>query len=356
MPLDPRIPLMGQPMQLASPLNMLARAQGVQNMQQQNELNAMQMQDMHAQRAMQLQQAQAMQQARANFPDPPDDAPDQLKFAVRSFKSGLAPFSAVQEAMKPKAPIAGDKPLLNPDTLQPVYTPAEKLEKPPEIVRLVEARDALPPGDPRRAALDAYITKQTTHAPGVNVTYGAPIAGEDETGKRVFFQPSKDGKTPPAIIPGVAPPKPQQSSAIQEKFAQNSVTLNKIDQALQMVKAKPDALGLQNYAGDTVMQRVDPSGVEVRAMIADIGGQKIHDRSGAAVTVGEAARLKPYIPAATDTADTVTKKLQLFRREYAAMQQALNSGASIAQASAPSAASSGVPQDVADLLKKYGSQ
>lgn len=341
---------MGQPMQLVSPLNALARAQGVQNMMQTNRLNEMQMQDMHAQRAMQMQRQQAM----ANFPEPPDDAPDHLKFAVRWFKSGLAPFSAVQEAMKPKAPIAGDKPLLNADTLQPVYTPPEKPEKAPGSVQEYEYARAQ---GYQGSFKDWTTEKARAGASSTNVSYGAPVAGVDANGNPIYFQPSKDGGKP-AIIPGVAPPKPQQSSAIQEKFAQNSVTLNKIDQALQMVKAKPDALGLQNYAGDTVMQRVDPSGVEVRAMIADIGGQKIHDRSGAAVTVGEAARLKPYIPAATDTADTVTKKLQLFRREYAAMQQALNSGASIAQASAPSAAPSGgaVPQDVADLLKKYGSQ
>lgn len=121
--------MMGQPIQLNSPLNMLARAQGIQNMQQTNALNAMQAQDMHEQRTAQQQQAQAMQRARAEFPDPPPDAPEPLKLAVRAFKTGLGPFSAIQEAMKPQAPIAGDKPLLHPTTLQPLYTPPEKPEK-----------------------------------------------------------------------------------------------------------------------------------------------------------------------------------------------------------------------------------
>src|SRR5574343_1383173 len=167
MALDPRIPLMGQPMQLASPLNMLARAQGVANLQQQNQINALQMQDMQAQRAMQMQQAQQRQQALANFPDPPDDAPEQLKLAVRAFKSGLGPFSAIQEAMKTpdrKLTVVG-KTAIDPNTGQPVYTEPPAPEKPPEILRLLEARDALPQGDSRRAALDALITKQTTHAP-----------------------------------------------------------------------------------------------------------------------------------------------------------------------------------------------
>lgn len=166
---------------------------------------------------------------------------------------------------------------------------------------------------------------------GVNVTYGAPVAGVDAKGNPVFFQPDKAGGTP-SIIPGVAPPKKDTPAALQEKLAQNSVTLEKIDKALSLVGSTPGSLGLQNYAGDAIMQRLDPKGVEVRAVIADIGGQKIHDRSGAAVTVGESERLKPYIPAATDSPDTVTKKLKLFRDEYAAMQQAIQSGASVTQA------------------------
>ena len=102
MPLDPNIPLQAQGIQLNSPLNMLARAQGVQNMQQQNELNSMQMQDMHAQRAMQLQQAQARQQFLANLPDPPPDAPDNVKMMWPLGRAGLIPMEKLLEAMRPK--------------------------------------------------------------------------------------------------------------------------------------------------------------------------------------------------------------------------------------------------------------
>jgi len=334
MTLDPRIPMMGQPIQLNSPLNMLARAQGIQNMQQTNALNAMQAQDMHDQRTAQQQQAQAMQRARAEFPDPPPDAPQQLKLAVRAFKTGLGPFSAIQEAMKPvemKAAAPGST-LYHPTTGQIAATVPDKPaapDKPPSAVQEYEYAK----GQGYQGSFRDWTTeKARAGAASTSVSYGAPVAGVDASGNPVFFQPDKKGGNP-AIIPGVSPPKPQTPAAMQEKLAQNAVTLSKIDQALAMVEAKPDALGLKNYAGDAVMQRVDPSGVEVRAMIADIGGQKIHDRSGAAVTVGEAERLKPYIPAATDTPETAKKKLRLFRQEYAAMQQAINSGASIAQAS-----------------------
>ena len=138
---DSRIPMMGRPIQLNSPLNMLARVQGIDNMRQTNALNAMQMQDAQAQRAAQAQQAQAMERARAEFPDPPEDAPENLKLAVRAFKAGLAPFSGVIAASKPQAPIAGDKPLLDPKTMQPIYTPPvkpEKPDKPPSAVQEYE--------------------------------------------------------------------------------------------------------------------------------------------------------------------------------------------------------------------------
>ena len=148
-------------------------------------------------------------------------------------------------------------------------------------------------------------------------------------------------------VPGVeaardVPGAKEMPAAMAEKFATNAVTLGKIDKAIELVRRNPEALGAQNYLPDAIVQRTDPGGTELRAMIADIGGQKIHDRSGAAVTVGESARLRPYVPAPTDTPQTVAKKLELFRREYAAMQQALASGASIKQAAQGDAGTSAV--------------
>ena len=49
MPLDPRIPLMGQPMPLQSPMNALAKAMQIQNMGQHNVLQGMELQAAQAQ-------------------------------------------------------------------------------------------------------------------------------------------------------------------------------------------------------------------------------------------------------------------------------------------------------------------
>ena len=327
---DSRIPMMGRPIQLNSPLNMLARVQGIDNMRQTNALNAMQM-----------QQAQARQQALAQLPPPPPDAPPEWHQMHRAVVTGLAsPKDYFEMVTKPKPDrkltVVG-KTAVDPNTGQAVYSEPPAPEKAPSAVQEYEYAK----GQGYQGSFKDWTTeKARAGAASTSVSYGAPVAGVDASGNPVFFQPDKKGGTP-AIIPGVSPPKPQTPAAMQEKLAQNAVTLSKIDRTIAMIEDKPDAFGLKNYAGDVVMQRVDPSGVEVRAMIADIGGQKIHDRSGAAVTVGEAARLKPYIPAATDTLETVKKKLWLFRQEYAAMQQAINSGASVSQASALSSGAAG---------------
>lgn len=260
-------------------------------------------------------------------------------------KAGLIdPAAYISSIKKDTSPISvkEGETLLDPHTRKPIYT-NPKSSEPSALAKLLTEMNALPPNDPRRATYLDEIKKITTHPPGVSVSYGAPVAGQDQQGNPVFFQPSKDGATPPSIIKGVAPPAKETPAAIKQKMAENEVTLNKIDRALTLVDEKPKSLGMQNVFGDTVMQRFDPGGVEVRAMVADIGGQKIHDRSGASVTVSEAPRLTPFVPSATDNAETVKKKLGLFRQEYASMQQALQSGATIQQAAAKSAAAMAIP-------------
>lgn len=145
---------------------------------------------------------------------------------------------------------------------------------------------------------------------------------------------------------------------ISKALMENNTSLRKIDQALQEVDAYPDALGVKNYLGDTIRQRSDPQGVNARALVADIGSLKIHDRSGAAVTAAETPRLKPFIPSATDDPATVKKKLNLFKQEYQAIQDDINStytreqgynqrGTVTKPATAPAS-------NIDDLLKKYG--
>lgn len=241
---------------------------------------------------------------------------------------------AAYQMMQPKPAdykvVGGSLVQVGPNGVKEAYrAPSEESTDP--FVRLLKQSGIDPMSPQGQQYLRQRLTKETSHQPGVSVSYGAPVAGVDAQGNPVFFQPDRAGGKP-AIIPGVAPPPKETPAALREKLANNAVTLQKIDKALSLVDQKPDSFGMQNVLGDSIMQRIDEGGTDARAMVADIAGQKIHDRSGAAVTVGETQRLKPYIPNATDTPTTVKKKLAMFRSEYAAMQQAINSGASLSQA------------------------
>lgn len=107
---------------------------------------------------------------------------------------------------------------------------------------------------------------------------------------------------------------------IQKAYLENGSALGKIDRALAAVDEYPDAFGSKNMLGDAIRQRTDPKGITGRALIADIGSLKIHDRSGAAVTAAETPRLKPFIPNVNDHPETIKKKLALFQQEYKAIQ------------------------------------
>ena len=79
-------------------------------------------------------------------------------------------------------------------------------------------------------------------------------------------------------------------------------------------KGSKSATGFKAYAPDIALNRLDPAGTVTRAAIADIGSMIMHDRSGAAVTVSESPRLKPFIPLITDDAATALKKLERLRK------------------------------------------
>lgn len=123
-------------------------------------------------------------------------------------------------------------------------------------------------------------------------------------------QVSPEGKVEP--FSNGANLKPIPSTAARA-MADTTTAMNKIDSALKAVDAYPQGLGLLNHVGDAVRQRTDPNGVDVRAAVADIGSQIIHDRSGAAVTISETPRLVPFIPNVNDTPATVKKKLTRLR-------------------------------------------
>ena len=147
------------------------------------------------------------------------------------------------------------------------------------------------------------------------------IAEGDKAPSGYVWSKDANGKTTLTAIAGgpadksqILKPVPAQVST---GFVENQNAINKIDNAINQVKAAPDSsFGLKNVFGDTVMQRIDPKGSNARAAISGVAGQKFHDISGAAVSASEANRLKPYIPSTQDTKENILQKLYNMKAEY----------------------------------------
>lgn len=128
-------------------------------------------------------------------------------------------------------------------------------------------------------------------------------------------RPLLDANGQPVQKPGKEIP-----ANVNKSIIENQQNISKIDRAIAAITAKPNALGPQYMipGAETAGQYLDPEGVDARAGVADIGSMVLHDRSGAAVTVSEMPRLKPFIPTASDTPDVAKKKLARFKQEYEA--------------------------------------
>lgn len=136
----------------------------------------------------------------------------------------------------------------------------------------------------------------------------------------------RTGVATPVTLGGkpVGPKLTQVPASAQTAILTNSENVRKVQQAIDLLDGKDvgalkgdkNATGMKSYLPNGALNRVDPKGVDTRAMIADIGSLIVHDRSGAAVTAAETPRLMPFIPLATDDAETARKKLVRFKQVY----------------------------------------
>jgi len=112
-------------------------------------------------------------------------------------------------------------------------------------------------------------------------------------------------------------PMKRVPASVGAAYINNTLQMSKLDDAIAQIEKNPKALGLKAYIPNNILNRMSgdaySGGVDTRAGVADVGSLIIHDRSGAAVTVSEAPRLKPFIPAATDDAKTALAKLRRLR-------------------------------------------
>lgn len=159
----------------------------------------------------------------------------------------------------------------------------------------------------------------------------------------------KTGETRPVVGPGGAALQKPQTPMQKKALATNITTASTINKALDGLKKHGDATGWSRGWSDLLDQNVDPEGVDTRALIANVGSQIVHDRSGAAVTVSEYPRLAPFVPSIHDNAKTVQKKLRLLYQALATETEAL--GGSIPALVDDTA---GAVPSVHPLKSKYG--
>lgn len=116
---------------------------------------------------------------------------------------------------------------------------------------------------------------------------------------------------------GGGPAKTLPASVATPLF-ENRRSLETIRRAKDAIVARPDAFGLQNVIPgyDYLDSREN---VAARAPVANIGSLVIHDRSGAAVTISEYPRLRPFIPTANDPPAKAAEKLKELEREIRAI-------------------------------------
>jgi hypothetical protein len=144
---------------------------------------------------------------------------------------------------------------------------------------------------------------------------------------------------------------PQHAIEVQVK---NRASIANIVSTLQDVATNPGAFGYQNMLPEAITQHLDPGGVTARANVANIGSLKLHDRSGANVTVGEVPRLRPFIPNITyDGAATIAKKLQGLQREIVIYQAEQDKAFAAQGYNTGSPAAAGTPPPAEPSLYKH---
>lgn len=170
-----------------------------------------------------------------------------------------------------------------------------------------------------------------------------------QTDNGTFQINPKTGQMRPVNFPGGEQVTKPLTPAQKKSIATNTTTVSTVDKALKALKGHPDAVGLKRGWNDLIDQHFDEEGVDARALIANVGSQIVHDRSGAAVTVSEYPRLAPFVPSIHDSQETAAKKLRQLRAAIAQETELL--GGHIADEDAVDGATA-APVD--PVLAKFG--
>lgn len=127
--------------------------------------------------------------------------------------------------------------------------------------------------------------------------------------------------------------KPWPVAALEARTSNNAALTN-IGGIISLLDPKNTSAAAQDarnaigpgtgMLGDTFTQLHDPSGIDARARLGQIGGLIIKDTSGAAVSLSEDQRLAKWVPLITDTPKAALGKLRNLERELKQRNQAMD--------------------------------
>lgn len=263
----------------------------------------------------------------------------------------------IQQMLAPKAAdykVVGDSLVkIGPDGVSPVFqaTPKEDLNS--LIVRG-------PDGKPQINQLAFDVKRTLAQAGATNVSYGAPVAGVDNEGKPVFFQPAKGGGAP-SIISGVAPDKTKDKD-LTEAQAKATAFLGQMRSAsdtLKNIGADQSALSMQAetaLAGGPANAVIGQKAQRVRQSQDQWAEAFLRFKTGAASTPAEvSANRKMFFPVLGDSPEVISQKGAM--RNQAEIDMEVAAGRGAAQMNARQPRPTGLPSasDIdAELARRRG--
>jgi hypothetical protein len=186
--------------------------------------------------------------------------------------------------------------------LQPIAIPKEIT--PTTVSKLIAELNALPANDPNRKIYEAAIAKEITQSSGVTVNYGTPVAGVDDQGNPVFFQPSRGGGAP-SIVQGVRP-RPEAMGAAESNAATFADRMNISKPTLDSLPPVPIS---QQVAGAVPLvgnNLINARARQFKQAEQDFISAVLRKESGAVIGPDEYAReVKKYIPLVGDDPTTL---------------------------------------------------
>ena len=159
-------------------------------------------------------------------------------------------------------------------------------------------------------------SRRRAGASNTSVSYGAPMAGVDDKGNPIFFQPDKGGGKP-AIVPGVKPPapKPDKPTESQSKAQAYYDQMTAATRELEKSKVDMSSLGSQvdtMLAGTPMNILASPGAQKTRQSQEQWAEAFLRFKTGAASTEAEVKRnVKTFFPQHGDSAAVVQQKRQM---------------------------------------------